>query len=122
MPERAAIGTRARPPARWPQGYSSGNRHPDFSLPGGLSEEQLSNLLAFLNQPGMQADSVFEHIYATEQPVVYVLRADADDARGNRYYEHYCAGCHGAGSVDAQVPAQHRRLAEAEVLMQYLGG
>ncbi|MDH3715860.1 MAG: Ig-like domain-containing protein, partial [Gammaproteobacteria bacterium] len=82
-------------------GFSTGNLHPDFSAPDGLTAEQVANLVAFLNHSGARAETVFEQMYVSEDPVTYVLNGAADAERGRDYYYAFCAGCHADPSTDS---------------------
>lgn len=80
---------------------SLGNQHPDYSLTESLTDEQLTNLLAFLNTASVRADQVFSGIHADQNPVAYTLRADASETRGESYYQTYCVVCHAAPDSDS---------------------
>jgi hypothetical protein len=78
-------------------GYTLGNQHPDFSTGGAnaLTQEQADCLVEFLNFADAGWDAYFDAIYPNANPVLYMIRADADAARGETRYNDVCFDCHG---------------------------
>lgn len=78
-------------------GYTLGNQHPDFSTGGAnaLTQEQAGCLVEFLNFEDADWEAYFEAIYPSADPVIYVIREDADANRGETFYADVCFACHG---------------------------
>ncbi len=76
------------------EGYTLGNQHPDFSG-GGLTQEQVDCLVAFLNAPDAEATAYFSQVDPGTDPVLYSIVDTANAAAGESYYNNNCASCHG---------------------------
>jgi hypothetical protein len=78
-------------------GYTLGNQHPDFSTGGAnaLTQEQADCLVEFLNFEDADWEAYFKAIYSSANPVIYVIREDADADRGETRYTDVCFDCHG---------------------------
>lgn len=85
-------------------GYTLGNQHPDFSVDG-LSDIQISNLVAFLNFADGDSSVYFSDINTNVTPVLYTIVASADAAAGETFYNVSCLGCHGGPSSPENVGA-----------------
>jgi cytochrome c553 len=84
------------------QGFTLGNQHPDFTL-GGMTQEQVDCLAEFLNFADAADTAYFTNIQpGLNAPVQYTIRADADAAAGETYYNAVCVGCHGDPATDHQ--------------------
>jgi len=85
-------------------GYTLGNQHPDFSTGGAnaLTQEQADCLAEFLNFADGAPSAYFDAIYPEHDPVIYVIRADADVGRGETFYNDVCVDCHGDPATDHQ--------------------
>lgn len=82
---------------------SLGNTHPDYSQNASFSNQQLNDLLVFLNAATAQPDQVFKSIDSSQTPVAYTLREDASIERGESYYATVCVICHGDPNSDSTV-------------------
>lgn len=78
-------------------GYTLGNQHPDFTTGGAnaLTQMQADCLAEFLNFADAGWDAYFDAIYPNVDPVVYMVRSDADADRGETRYNDICFDCHG---------------------------
>lgn len=101
-------------------GYTLGNQHPDFSTGGAnaLTQEQADCLAEFLNFADAGWDAYFDVIFPDQNPVLYAIRADADAARGETFYNDECSGCHGDPTQDATPFA----LPDGGGILSYLEG
>ena len=68
------------------------NDHPDYSLPGGLTETQLEDVVAFLNRGPKIGDVATLDV--TANPVRYAF-INPDIEAGGALYVQNCSGCHG---------------------------
>ncbi len=78
-------------------GLTLGNQHPDFTTGGenALTQEQVDCLAEFLNFEDADWSAYFKAIYPNADPVIYVIREDADATRGETFYSDVCFDCHG---------------------------
>jgi len=78
-------------------GYTLGNQHPDFTTGGdnALTQDQADCLAEFLNFEDADWEAYFKAIYPAADPVIYVIRGDADADRGEARYADVCFDCHG---------------------------
>jgi hypothetical protein len=74
--------------------YTLGNQHPDFSS-GALTQEQVSCLVEFLNDPDADPAAYFSKVEPGPDPVQYMIVDTANTAAGETYYNNNCLGCHG---------------------------
>jgi cytochrome c553 len=86
-------------------GYTLGNQHPDFTV-GALTQDQVTCLVEFLNNPSADPAAYFSHIDPGTNPALYTIIASADAVAGESYYNTNCVSCHGdpAGASPAGAP------------------
>ena len=80
-------------------GYTLGNQHPDFSVDG-LTQDQIDNLVAFLNFADADSSVYFSNINTSQNPALYTIVDTADTAAGEGFYNANCSGCHGDPATD----------------------
>lgn len=68
------------------------NRMPNFTQVGGLTDQQVADVVAFLNHGPKITDVALLDI--SKKPVDYTFR-NADVAKGNELYTKSCQACHG---------------------------
>ena len=74
---------------------------PDYSLAGGLTDEQVTGVVTFLNSgPKLTTYADFD---ITPNPVGYSFKGATNVAAGTTLYAANCALCHGADGLDASV-------------------
>ncbi len=94
-------------------GYTEGNLHPDYSAAaatqaagGGnmpnaaMTAAQVANVVAYLNSGLAGPTPFFDFIFPAYNPVLYVMKANADADAGETYYNTFCMGCHGDPATD----------------------
>jgi len=80
-------------------GYTLGNQHPDLSG-GDMTQNQIDNLVAFLNFMDADHTAYFANIDPSQNPVLYTIVDTADAAAGQAFYGSSCSACHGDPATD----------------------